>query len=160
MSSMELFLFSIFISTHLSKAMLLPSNSSTLQLPSQDTVLVTGEINTVPTHEDSMWPSVPFQRDIGNGLTINITGVVEIQVVIKDSDDLQIQCIRRLAAQSVQYQPPSGAAGNPRCPPDCRKTWRCARGNHYCWIIQRQCLRRSRILLPASSGRDQEITSS
>ena len=71
-SSMGLFVFCMFVSIHLSEALFLPFNSSTLQLPSQDTVLETANLNTAPAQGNHPWPPPPYQRYIGNGLAINI----------------------------------------------------------------------------------------
>ncbi|CAF9906047.1 MAG: hypothetical protein ALECFALPRED_001951 [Alectoria fallacina] len=71
---MKLFVFLIYVSSHLASALLLPLNSSVLRLPSQDNSLATEEFNT-STHnlEDNPWPPLPFERSIKNGLSITIT---------------------------------------------------------------------------------------
>ena len=70
---MKLFVFLLFVSIDLSKALLLPLNSSILQLPSQDIIIATGDINTNKSLKDTPWPSPPFQRHIMDGLIIRIT---------------------------------------------------------------------------------------
>ena len=62
---MNLFFLLIFVSVPLSRAFLLPFNSSILQLPSQDTIITNG--NAVP------WPPLPLDRYIRNGISLNIT---------------------------------------------------------------------------------------
>ena len=62
---MNLFFSLILVSVPLSRALFLPSNSSILQLPSQDTIDTNG--NAVP------WPSPPLDRYIRNGISLNVT---------------------------------------------------------------------------------------
>lgn len=70
---MQSFVFLVLVSIHLSKALLLPLNSSTLQLPSQDTIAPIGDLDThTSLTANNNWPSPPYQRYIKNGLTINI----------------------------------------------------------------------------------------
>ena len=63
----------LLVSIHFSSPLRLPFNSSVLQLPSQDTILPTGEIDTSTSLRNNPWPQVPYLRYIKNGLTINIT---------------------------------------------------------------------------------------
>ena len=62
---MNPFFLLLLVSVHLSRALFLPSNSSILRLPSQDTVIQTGA--ALP------WPPVPLERYIRNGISLNIT---------------------------------------------------------------------------------------
>lgn len=70
---MKLFVFLLFVSIDLSKALLLPLNSSILQLPSQDIIIATGDITTNKSLKNNPWPPPPFQRHIKDGLIIRIT---------------------------------------------------------------------------------------
>ena len=63
----------IFVSPPLSEALFLPSNSSILQLPSQDTIIETGEPNARKPLQTRLWPPVPFDSYIKNGISVNIT---------------------------------------------------------------------------------------
>ncbi|KAM0795734.1 hypothetical protein BDR22DRAFT_893971 [Usnea florida] len=58
---------------HLSKALLLPLNTSILRLPSQDTILAPEPVDTNTSLTDKPWPPVPYERYIKDGLSINIT---------------------------------------------------------------------------------------
>ena len=69
---MKLFVFLIFAFVHLSEAPLSLINSSILQLPSQDTILATEEIDTHGPLKDDPWPTLPYQRHIKDGLIIRI----------------------------------------------------------------------------------------
>ena len=70
---MQLVFSLIFVSISVCKALLLPFNSSVLRLPSQDSILATGETNAGITPIHTPWPSLPYLRYIKNGLVINIT---------------------------------------------------------------------------------------
>ncbi len=70
---MKLFVFLISAFVHLSEAPLPLINSSILQLPSQDTILATEEIDYHKPLKDNPWPAVPYQRQIKDGLLIRIT---------------------------------------------------------------------------------------
>lgn len=58
---------------HISQALLLPFNISILRLPSQDTVLPTGEVDTNKSLTTNLWPPLPYERYMKDGLSINIT---------------------------------------------------------------------------------------
>ena len=70
---MKSFFFLIPTWIHLSKALLLPFNTSILRLPSQNTIQATGEVDTNKSLTTSLWPPLPYERYIKNGLSINIT---------------------------------------------------------------------------------------
>lgn len=67
------FVFLIFSLIHLSRALVLPLNSTILQLSPQDTPIATGELKTNKSLTYDNWPVLPYQRAINDELIIRIT---------------------------------------------------------------------------------------
>ena len=84
---------------HLSKALLLPFNTSILRLPSQDTIPATVEINTNASLTNKHWPPVPYERYIKDGLSINITAYGDL---ISKEDSSKVLLATNTLQQTLQ----------------------------------------------------------
>ena len=84
---------------HLSKALLLPFNTSILRLPSQDTIPATGEIDTNTSLTNKHWPPVPYERSIKDDLSINITAYGDL---ISKEDSSKVLLASHSIRQSLQ----------------------------------------------------------
>ena len=72
-NTMILFLLLVLVSVRLSKALSSPSNSSVLQLPTQDTIITIGKPNNGATFRARPWPDVPFERLVHHDIMLNVT---------------------------------------------------------------------------------------